>query len=374
MRIMKKRSIKPITYASTGVAYEAMDPFKRFAQQKGKETSRNLKAFGMREIEASRGESAYVWEEKSCYRALVIEGLGTKNRVADETRKITGKTYYDAIAQDTVAMIVNDLIVVGAAPQVVNAYFAVGSSDWFSDEKRAKDLVTGWASACTIAGAVWGGGETPTLKGIVEPDTIDLAGSAVGIIQPKKRLLLGEKLTPGDAILLVESSGIHANGLTLARTIAGKLPKGFKTKLEDGSTYGEALLRPTHIYVKLVQDLFDAGIDIHYMVNITGHGWRKLMRANRDFTYVIEKIPKPQPVFAFIQHHSGNDDMEMYGNFNMGAGFAVYMSQKDVKKAQHIASKYRLQTWHAGYIESGQKQVIIKPRKITFSAQSLAVR
>lgn len=368
---MKKRSI---TYASTGVNYDAMDPLKRLAQLKGKETSKNLKSFAMREVEASRGESAYVWEERDAYRALVIEGLGTKNRVADETRKITGKTYYDAIAQDTVAMIVNDLIVVGAAPQVVNAYFAVGSSDWFSDEKRAKDLVTGWASACTIAGAVWGGGETPTLKGIVEPDTIDLAGSAVGIIQPKKRLLLGEKLTPGDAILLVESSGIHANGLTLARAVADKLPKGYATKLSDGSMYGDALLQPTHIYAKFVDSLFDEGVSLHYLVNITGHGWRKLMRANRDFTYVIEKIPKPQPVFAFIQHHSGNDDMEMYGNFNMGAGFAVYMSQKDVKKAQHIASKYRLQTWHAGYIESGQKQVIIKPRKITFSAQSLAVR
>src|SRR6185312_3058633 len=123
-----------------------------------------LKRFDSLEIAASRGESAYVWEEKDSYRAIVVEGLGTKNLVADETRKFTNKTHYEAIAQDTVAMIVNDLVVVGADPQVVNAYFAIGNSDWFSDNERATDLVEGWAKACEMSGAVWGGGETPTLK------------------------------------------------------------------------------------------------------------------------------------------------------------------------------------------------------------------
>jgi len=297
---MNTKGNKPITYSSTGVNYDAMDPFKRLAQLRARATSKNFNRFGMREIEASRGESAYVWEEQDGYRAFVIEGLGTKNRVADETRKITGKTHYDAIAQDTVAMIVNDLIVVGAEPQVVNAYFAVGSSDWFSDEERSKDLVEGWARACNLAGAVWGGGETPTLKGIIEPDTIDLSGSAIGIVRPKERLALGDKLTVGDAIFLVESSGIHANGLTLARTIASRLKKGYASHLSDGKTYGESLLAPTHIYAGLTRDYFKEGIDIHYMVNITGHGWRKLMRAKRDFSYIIEKVPEPQPVFKFI--------------------------------------------------------------------------
>lgn len=370
---MKKKS-SSVTYASTGVKYDAMDPLKRLAQQKGKETSKNLKTFGMKEISESRGESAYVWEEKDSYRAFVVEGLGTKNRVADEMRKKTKKTYYDAIAQDTVAMIVNDLIVVGASPQVVNAYFAVGSSDWFSDTARAKDLVTGWAKACTLAGAVWGGGETPTLKSIIEPDTIDLAGSAVGIIKPKKRLTLGDKLMAGDAILLVESSGIHANGLTLARTIASKLPNGYMTKLEDGMLYGESLLVPTHIYTPLVLGLFEGGIDIHYMVNITGHGWRKLMRANRNFSYEIEEIPQPQPIFRFIQQHSGNDDKEMYGNFNMGAGFALFVSRNDIKKVNNVASKKGFRTLVAGSVRKGKRQVVIKPRNIVFSGSSLRVR
>lgn len=365
------QSTSGLTYAATGVNYDAMDPLKRMAQKAAAST---LKNSGINEVLMSRGESAYVWEEKNSFRASVIEGLGTKNRVADAVRMITKKSYYDAIAQDTVAMIVNDLIVVGAAPQVINAYFAVGSSDWFKDEERARDLVDGWAKACKLAGAVWGGGETPTLKTIIEPDTIDLAGSAVGIITPKKRLTLGSKLKAGDAIVLLESSGIHANGLTLARAIADKVPKGYATKLSDGTSYGEALLTPTHIYAKLVRELFSAGIDIHYMVNITGHGWRKLMRASQPFTYRLTNIPEPQPLFSFIQKHSENSDTEMYGNFNMGAGFAFYLPSKFIKETQKIAKKCGFKSWHAGIVEKGPKQVVIEPKGIVFKGESLQVR
>src|SRR5689334_14051325 len=100
------------TYASL-VSYDAMDPIKRLAQQKAAETYINLERFGSLEVKGIRGESAYVWEEMDCYRAFVVEGLGTKNLVADEVGKFSGKTHYREIAQDTVAMIVNDLIVVG---------------------------------------------------------------------------------------------------------------------------------------------------------------------------------------------------------------------------------------------------------------------
>ncbi len=366
---------EPMTYSSTGVNYDAMDPIKRLAQLKARSTSKNLNRFGMRELEASRGESAYVWEEQDGFRAFVVEGLGTKNIVADETRKFSGKTHYDSIAQDTVAMIVNDLIVVGAAPQVVNAYFAVGSSDWFFDEERSKDLVDGWAKACNMAGAVWGGGETPTLKGIIDPSTIDLSGSAVGIIKPKGRLALGDKIETGDAIFLVESSGIHANGLTLARKVADILPEGYRTKLSDGRMYGEALLTPTHIYAKLVEDLFEAGVDVHYMVNITGHGWRKLMRAEKDFSYVVETVPEVPEELSVIQRISGNDDNEMYGNFNMGAGFALFILEKDVNLTRQISlQNHKLTAFKAGYVEKGEKQVFIKPKNILYKSKQLGVR
>jgi phosphoribosylformylglycinamidine cyclo-ligase len=366
---------QPITYSSTGVDYGAMDPFKRMAQQKAKETRSHLYPLGYSEVEASRGESAYVWEEFDKYGAFVVEGLGTKNLVADVMRKITSKTYHQEIAQDDVAMIVNDIIVVGAQPIVVNAYFAAGNSDWFSDEEKMEDLTEGFKNACNKAGAVWGGGESPTLKGIIANGAADLAGAAVGEIKPKERLTLGDKLQAGDAIFIVESSGIHANGLTLARTIALKHIKGYAAKLSDGKSYGESLLTPTHIYARLIRDLFDAGVDIHYMSNITGHGWRKLMRANKDFSYVIDNVPEPQPVFKFIQEQSGNSDEEMYGNFNMGAGFAIFMPEKDIELSKKIAKEnYGWQSWKVGKVEKGEKQVVIKPKGLVYKAKTLGVR
>ncbi|MBP6882173.1 MAG: phosphoribosylformylglycinamidine cyclo-ligase [Candidatus Levybacteria bacterium] len=372
---MKKKDSKGSAYASSGVNYEVMDPIKRLAQIRAKATAGNLDRFGMTEVGASRGESAYVWEEKDSYRAFVIEGLGSKNMVADEVRKFSGKSHYDAIAQDTVAMIVNDLIVVGADPQVVNAYFAVGDSNWFLDEERATDLIEGWAKAVNMSGAVWGGGETPTLKGIINPDTIDLSGSAVGIISPKERLTLGDKLKEGDAIFLIESNGIHSNGLTLARKIADELPDGYQTTLSDGSSYGESLLKPTHIYAGVTRELFEAGIDIHYMVNVTGHGWRKLMRANRELTYVIDRLPKVHPLFDLIQEKSQSSDEEMYGNFNMSGGFAIFMNESDVEQAQKIVKdNHGLESGRVGEVREGERQVIIQPKEIIFKGKSLGVR
>lgn len=367
--------LDPTTYASTGVDYGAMDPFKKSAQLNARKTSSNLQRLGMSVVEESRGESAFVWDRGDHYAAFVIEGLGTKNLVADETRKITGETYYDQVAQDALAMIINDLIVVGADPEVVNDYIGSGSSDWFTDLERAEDLLVGWRKACDLAGVAWGGGESPTLKGIIAPTTGEILGAATGIIKPKERLTLGDKLTSGDRILLVESTGIHANGLTLARSIADQLPLGYATELSDGSTYGEALLKPTHIYAALVRDLFEQGIDIHYMVNVTGHGWRKLMRATQSFSYVVENIPTPQPVFDFIQKQSGNSDEEMYGNFNMGAGFAIFLPQADIEKAKKIARlSHGMDALDAGAVEEGQKQVIIKPKNIIYKGNTLDLR
>ncbi|HYH36231.1 MAG TPA: AIR synthase-related protein [Candidatus Saccharimonadales bacterium] len=362
------------TYADSGVDYSAVDPIKVLAQKTAAGTAGNLRAFDAAEMTASRGESAYVWEEGDAYRSLVIEGLGTKNLVADAVRGFSGKTHYDTIAQDTIAMIVNDLIVVGALPQVVNAYFAIGDPDWMRDEERAADLIKGWGAACQLIGATWGGGETPVLKNIIEPGTIDIGGSATGVIRPKGRLVLGDKLATGDKIVLIESSGIHANGITFVRKLAEKNPAVYQEKLSDGRTFGEALLSPTHLYVALVRDLMDAGLDLHYMVNITGHGWRKLMRATAGFTYTLDEVPPAPAEFGFMQEQAAADDKEMYGNFNMGAGFAVYLPAGQAEKVVELAAAQQLKAWVAGTVEAGPKRVIIKPKNITFEGNSLEVR
>ena len=110
------------------------------------------------------------------------------------------------------------------------------------------------------------------------------------------------------------------------------------------------------------------------MVNITGHGWRKLMRAEQELSYVIDRIPSPQPVFHFIQEHSENDDREMYGNLNMGAGFAIYIPETGIAQAQEIAESIGFKTWLAGHIENGPRQVVIRPKNLSFQGETLGVR
>jgi len=370
----EKNMGKKITYAGVGVDYDAMDPFKRMAQLAARETARNIRGFGFSEVKMSRGESVYLIETPDSYLAQVEEGLGTKNLVADAMYYLTGKSYYDQIAQDTVAMIVNDMITLGALPLSVAMHLAVGDSSWFNDEKRCRDLIEGWKKACNLARCVWGGGETPTLKDVVIQDTVVLSGSAIGIVKPKERLITAN-IQHGDAIVLIESSGIHANGLTMARKIADELSNGYFTKLDNGRTYGETLLDPTHIYVTLVEHCLSCGVNIHYTVNITGHGWRKLMRATQPFAYIIEHLPKQLPIFNFLQKHGPVDDMEAYGNFNMGAGFALYVSEVDVDKVLQIASFNNLGAFYSGHIEkSDEKKVIIKPKFIEFSGTTLGVR
>lgn len=366
--------MKKLTYKETGVSYDVMDPLKRMAQIAGKKTTKNLRGTSFTELNESRGESAYVLDQGDSYIVSVMEGLGTKSLVADAMRKITGKSYYDSIAQDTIGMIVNDLITVGARPITILAYWAAGSAKWFSDLKRMEDLVTGWQKACDMAGAVWGGGETPTLSGIIEPETIDLGGSSFGIVKPKKRLVLGDKLAAGDAIIFLESSGIHANGLSIARKIADNLPKGYSTKMPSGQMYGEGLLTPTFIYSKIIQELFSANVDIHYMANITGHGWRKIMRYTKSFTYRIHTVPPVPEVLKFICEKGPLDEKEAYGNLNMGAGYAVFVPKKDAEKVLQVAKHNKIKAFNAGTVEKGKKQVIIESKNITFDGDSLKVR
>jgi phosphoribosylformylglycinamidine cyclo-ligase len=306
--------------------------------------------------------------------ATVTESLGTKNLVADEMRKITGKTYYDVIGGDTVAAIVNDLTSVGARPLTVNAFWAVGESGWLDDSERIKDLVSGWRRACDLAGASWGGGETPSYNDIVAKERIALGGSAVGFIKSEKELITEKKIKPGDRIILLKSSGINANGISLTRAIAKKLPKKFGTKLPSGNYFGEAVLTKTNIYAKLIQNIFDGGVDIHYIANITGHGLRKIMRAKRKFTYVIDKIFESQEIFEFIQKFSGLDESEMYQTYNMGQDYSIFVDPKDIKKTLEIIRQNKFKGIDAGYVADGPKQVIINPKKITFSSETLDLR
>lgn len=363
-----------LTYEQSGVNYDLIDPLKVSAQAAARETAVQLKAHGFTEVAASRGESAYVVDVGPFYLASIVECLGSKALVADEMRALTGRSYYDAIAQDTIAMAVNDLITVGATPLVVQAYWAAGGSDWFGDAQRAQALVAGWKRACETCGVAWGGGETPALAGIVESGRIDLAASCTGLINPKSRLSVGDRLGAGDAIVLLESSGIHANGLSLARKLVERLPRGYLTEVSTGLSYGEALLAPTVLYSPVTEALFKAGVMPHYCANITGHGWRKLLRHPSSWTYRIHTVPPVTPVLSFMQREARMDDREAYGTLNMGAGFALFVAADQVEQTLAVARSCGVAALHAGTVEAGPKRLLIEALGIEFGGEELQLR
>jgi len=363
-----------LSYEQAGVNYDLIDPLKIAAQRAAAATGSHLAAHGFSEVKASRGESAYVVDVGPFYIASIVECLGSKALVADEMHKLTGKSWYDSIAQDTIAMAINDLITVGATPLVVQAYWAAGGSDWFGDAQRSQALVAGWKRACDICGVAWGGGETPALAGIVEAGRIDLAASCTGLINPKERLSVGDALAPGDAIVLLASSGIHANGLSLARKLVERLPQGWLTPISDGTPYGEALLAPTVLYSPVTEALYKAGIMPKYCANITGHGWRKLLRHPAQLTYRIHSVPPKTPVLQFIQQHAGHDDREAYSTLNMGAGFAIFVKAEDAQRTVQVAQAAGVAAMVAGTIEAGAKQLVIEPLGIRFGDDDLQLR
>jgi phosphoribosylformylglycinamidine cyclo-ligase len=381
--VIDNRSMNPVapaaagdslSYEQAGVQYDLIDPLKVRAQRAAAATASQLGAHGFDEVRASRGESAYVVDVGPFYIATIVECLGSKALVADEMAKLTGKSYYNGIAQDTIAMAVNDLITVGATPLVVQAYWAAGGSDWFGDLARGEQLIAGWQAACEACGVAWGGGETPALAGIVEKGRIDLAASCMGLINPKQRLSLGERLAPGDAIVLLHSSGIHANGLSLARKLVERLPEGYLTPLQPGLSYGEALLAPTALYSQVTEALWRAGIVPHYCANITGHGWRKLLRHPAPLSYHVTRLPEVPPVLRFIQRHAGLDDRQAYSTFNMGAGFALFVPAATAARTVQIAQGLGIGALLAGAVQGGPKQLTIEPLQLRFDAHDLQLR
>jgi phosphoribosylformylglycinamidine cyclo-ligase len=363
-----------LTYEQSGVDYDKIDPLKVAAQRAAASTATQLAAHGFSEVAASRGESAYVVDVGPFYLASIVECLGSKALVADEMARLTGRSYYAQIAQDTIAMAVNDLITVGATPLVVQAYWAAGGSEWFEDAARAQALVAGWKRACEICGVAWGGGETPALAGIVEAGRIDLAASCTGLVNPKQRLSVGDQLAAGDAIVLLASSGIHANGVSLARKLVERLPQGWLTPLEDNTSFGDALLAPTTLYSPVTEALWRAGIAPHYAANITGHGWRKLLRHPGRFTYRITQVPPVPRVLSFIADHAGHDAREAYSTFNMGAGFALFVEPGDAARCVEVARACGVEAWVAGGVQAGDKQLLIEPLDLRFGDDALNLR
>jgi phosphoribosylformylglycinamidine cyclo-ligase len=279
----------PLSYEQSGVQYELIDPLKVAAQRAAAATGVHLGAHGFTEVPESRGESAYVLDVGPFYLASIVECLGTKTLVADEMQRLTGRSWFAGIAQDTLAMAINDLITVGATPLVVQAYWAAGGSDWFADAERAQALVAGWKAACDACQVAWGGGETPALAGIVEAGRIDLAASCTGLVKPRGRLTLGREAGPRGRH---RPAGLQRHprqrpepGAQAGRTAARGLPD--RDRARAGLRRGPA---GTHYAVRAGDRsvVVRAGVRVHYAANITGHGWRKLLRHPKALRYRVQ--------------------------------------------------------------------------------------
>jgi phosphoribosylformylglycinamidine cyclo-ligase len=360
-----------VSYRAAGVDYEGLDAAKREAMAAALATSAQLPARGARALDDSRGEPAFVFELGGRALALVVEGLGTKSIIARRVLEEQGANRFADVAYDTVAAIVNDLCCVGALPLAVNAYFATGSSSWYREPARAQALLRGWQRGCLDAGCAWGGGESPSLSGIVAEEEIELAGAAVGAVPEGRSPILGAELGAGDEIVLVASSGLHANGASLARLLASRLPAGYATPLPGGETLGPALLTPSRMYVALVARLLQDGAALTYISHVTGHGLLKLMRARRELTYRLQALPPVPGVLDFLASQAGLDDRAAYKTLNMGTGLALYCRAGDGEAIVRAAQEIGLGALLGGRVEEGPRRVVLEPLGISFDGSEL---
>jgi phosphoribosylformylglycinamidine cyclo-ligase len=261
--------------------------------------------------------------------AIATDGVGSKIKIAGALGK------YDTIGIDLVAMNVNDIICTGARPLTLVDYIAFEKVS----PKVAGEIGKGLKAGGDIAGISISGGEIATLPDIIKG--VDLAGTGVGIVDIAK-------IVPGDVVIGLESSGVHSNGLTLARKALLKHHL-IDEPLFGERTVGEELLVPTKIYVREVMSILEE-VDVRGLANITGGGLGNLQRLT-EFGYKIEDLPEPQEVFKKIQALEDISDKEMYRTFNMGVGFCVVVNEKDADKVIRIFSKHGTNSRKIGHVE-----------------------
>ncbi|HEU4754844.1 MAG TPA: phosphoribosylformylglycinamidine cyclo-ligase [Armatimonadota bacterium] len=277
--------------------------------------------------------------------ALSTDGVGTKILVAEMLRK------YDTLGIDCIAMNANDILCVGAEPLAMVDYLAVQETRPEVLEEIGRGLYEGARQAnISIPG-----GELAQVRemlaGVHPGEGIDLVGACVGLVQ-LDRMVLGDKMEPGDVVIGLAASGLHSNGYTLARRA---LLEAGGLKLEQhveelGRTLGEELLEPTRIYVKPVWQMLAEGLPVHGLYHITGDGLLNLARGERPLGFDLEWLPEPPPVFQLIARCGGVAAAEMYYVFNMGIGFCVVAPESAAARIKAIAGEHGVAAWELGRV------------------------
>jgi len=285
------------------------------------------------------------------YLVVTVDGVGSKVLIAEQLDK------FDTVGIDCIAMNVNDLICVGAEPLVFVDYFAIEKPDVEMANQIAKGLVDG---AIQSRMAIIGG-ETATLPDIIRGHAgkgFDLAGVAIGMV-PKDKLILGDKIKPGDVIFGIESNGLHSNGYSLARKV---LLEDYSVQdVVEGINIGQTLLKPTLIYVQEILELIKIA-KIHGLANITGGAFLKLARLLRQSKTPIgvhlNNMPEPKPIFKLIQKIGNISNKEMYKTFNMGVGFCIIAPESEYEIIKEICKKNGKEVYKIGKIVN-KKQITL---------------
>ncbi len=293
--------------------------------------------------------------------ALSTDGVGTKILIAQMLHK------YDTIGIDCVAMNVNDVLCVGAEPLALLDYIAVEAPHPAFLEQIAKGLYLG----AEMANVTIPGGEIAQVRemihGVREGFAFDLVGTCIGMVS-LDHVLTGKDIRAGDAVVGLRSSGVHSNGLSLARRIFfdrfGWTADHYVEEL--GQTIGEELLEPTRIYVKEIIAMLKSGLRVKALAHITSNGFLNLNRADSDFGYVLDSLPEPQPIFQLIKDCGNVSYEEMFFTYNMGIGFCVIVNPEDAASVQRIAREHGTESYVIGYtVKDAMKTVQIPSYGLT---------
>lgn len=280
--------------------------------------------------------------------AMSTDGVGSKILVAKMMEK------YDTVGIDCIAMVVNDILCVGAEPIALVDYLAVEEPN----PEIAEEIANGLAKGAKLSKIAIIGGETASLPEIV--NDFDLAGTGIGFVDVDK-IITGESIAEDDTIIGIKSSGIHSNGLSLARKALLENHKFEVTDLLPNNseiTIGEELLRPTELYVEPIVNLLKENFDIKGLAHITGGGFNNLKRLNKKVGFDIYNLPEPQEIFKLIYNQNVPLE-EMYKVFNMGIGFVVVTKEKDAEKVLNTLNKY-CKSYKIGKVTSNSNEVKIK--------------
>ncbi len=292
--------------------------------------------------------------------AISTDGVGTKAIIAQMVDR------YDTVGIDCVAMNVNDVICVGAEPVTMLDYLAVEEAS----DRLLAEIGIGLREGAEQANISIPGGEISQIKEIIRSERpgfgFDLAGTALGLVN-KARIITGADAKPGHVIVGLASSGIHSNGITLAReALLGR--GGLKVDShvpELGRTLGEELLEPTSIYVGAVMPMLREDIGISSLCHITSDGYLNLARAQAPVGFEIEFLPEPQAVFGLIQSTGGVTDEEMFQVYNMGVGFCVVCPPESAARVMELAGAAGCESWVIGRCtDDPERTVHLRPKRL----------